>query len=134
MKPYSNSVLTKEQGYFNYSLSRARMVAEGAFGQLKGRWRILLRKCECHTDTLKLMSLACVTLHNICIDLDDKGLRVCDLTSDEETQRRRPREVVRNMLYMTNCRKFPDSSRKASQIRDHLKNKFWNEKLGKGVS
>ena len=56
MKPYTNTVLTREQRYFNYRLSRARMVAEGAFGQLKGRWRILMRKNECNIETLRLRS------------------------------------------------------------------------------
>ncbi len=39
MKPYANAVLTKTERYFNNRLSRARMVIEGTFGQLKGRWR-----------------------------------------------------------------------------------------------
>ena len=34
-KPYTNAVLTKEQKYFSYRLSRARMVVEGAFGHLR---------------------------------------------------------------------------------------------------
>ena len=38
MKPYTNAVLTEKQKYFNYRLRRARMVNEGAYGQLKGRW------------------------------------------------------------------------------------------------
>ena len=46
MKPYGNAVLTQGERYFNYRLSRARMVTEGAYGRLKGRWRILLKKCE----------------------------------------------------------------------------------------
>ena len=46
IKPYTNAVLTPKQLYFNYRLSRARMVTEGAYGQLKGRWRVLLWKCE----------------------------------------------------------------------------------------
>ena len=37
MKPYTNAVLTEKQKYFNYRLSRARMVTEGACGQPKGR-------------------------------------------------------------------------------------------------
>ena len=91
MKPYTNSILTKDQRYFNYRLSRARMVVEGAFRQLKGRWRILLRKNECHTETLKSVSLACIILHNMCIDLDDKPTKAWDLTFDEQIQKRRPR-------------------------------------------
>lgn len=44
MKPYTRAILSQEQTYSNCRLSRARMVTEGAYGELKGRWRILLRK------------------------------------------------------------------------------------------
>ena len=37
MKPCTNANPTLQQRYYNYWLSRARMVTEGAFGQLKGR-------------------------------------------------------------------------------------------------
>ncbi|CAH3031646.1 unnamed protein product [Pocillopora meandrina] len=37
LKPYTNAVLTPQQHYFNYRLSRACMVTEAAYGQLKGR-------------------------------------------------------------------------------------------------
>ena len=38
MKPNTNAVLTPQQRNFNYRLSIARTVTEGAYGQLKGRW------------------------------------------------------------------------------------------------
>ena len=60
MKPHTNSTLNKEQRNFNYRLSRARMVIECAFGQLKGRRRILLRKCKSKTYTVKNMTLAAI--------------------------------------------------------------------------
>ena len=41
MKPYGNAIFTPEQRYFNYRLSRARMVTEGAYGKLKGRRSVL---------------------------------------------------------------------------------------------
>ena len=46
VKPYTNAVLTAKQRYFNYRLSSARMVTEGAYGQLEGRWSVLLRRNE----------------------------------------------------------------------------------------
>lgn len=58
MKPFTNAVLTPQQHYFNYRLSRARMVTEGAYGQLKGRWRVLMRKCESPPETVCMTTLA----------------------------------------------------------------------------
>ena len=71
MKPYTNAKLTPKQRYFNYRLSRARMVTEGAYGQLKGRWRVLLRKCDSRPDEVKIVTLSCMILHNICISQGD---------------------------------------------------------------
>ena len=68
MKPYGNADLTPKQRYFNYRLSRARMVTEDCYGQLKGRWRVTLRKNESSKDEVKTTTLACMVLHNICID------------------------------------------------------------------
>ena len=57
MKPCTNANPTLQQRYYNYRLSRARMMTEGAFGQLKGRWRILLRRCECSQENTKKAAL-----------------------------------------------------------------------------
>lgn len=44
------------------------MVTEECYGQLKGRWRILLRKCEISTEEVRAATLACMVLHNVCIE------------------------------------------------------------------
>ena len=71
MKPFTNATLSPEQRNLNYRLSWARMVTEGAYGQLEGRWRVLLRKCESSRDQVCTATLACVVLHNICINRGD---------------------------------------------------------------
>ena len=90
MKPYGNAVLTQEESYFNCRLSRARMITEGAYGRLKGRWRILLKKCESKKESLKVMALACIVLHHLCVDLEDTNLRSWDwdLIFDESTKKK----------------------------------------------
>ena len=89
MKPYGDPVLTPDKKYFNYRSSRNRMVTEGAFGKLNGRFRILHRKCESNKETVKIMGLTCVILHNICIDKRDLVPRKFDLTYDMASNKRR---------------------------------------------
>ena len=124
LKPYTNATLDPDQRYFNYRLSRARMVTEGVYGQLKGRWRLLIRKCESKKDNLKIQALACLCLHNLCIQLKDITPRAWDLSSNE----RRSQDEIREILSMRNCRKTKDNSREAAVLRDILKDKFWEEK------
>ena len=76
LKPYSNAAamqqhLTPKQQYFNYRLSRERMVTEGCYGQMKARWRVTLRKNESIKEEVKTTTLANMVLHNICIDRGD---------------------------------------------------------------
>ena len=104
MKPFTNAVLSDAQSYFNYRLSRARMVTEGAYGRLKGRWRVLIRKCESKKDTTKKMTLACLVLHNLCIDLDDSVSNQWTEEFEKNNGKLRPRNDVRNLLQMTECR------------------------------
>ena len=58
MKSFTNAVLTAHQRYFNYRLSIARMVSEGAYDQLKGRWGALLRKSESSRDVIGIHGAA----------------------------------------------------------------------------
>ena len=88
MKPYPNAVLTPEQINFNYRLSRGRIMTEGAYGKLKGRWCNLYKKCESKPENVKIMTLACVVLHNVCIDRGDTAPRQWDLSKDPASNKR----------------------------------------------
>ena len=106
------------------------MVTEGAFDKLKGRWRVLYKKCESTTDTMKAKALACVVLHNICIRKGDINLRIWDLTCDHKTNQRRPSNLVREMLHRNECQRLCDTNKGAERVPDALKDKFFNEKTG----
>ncbi len=128
MKPYTNSKLTEKERYFNYRLSRARMITECAYGQLKGRWRILMRKCESLPEEVKIITLACMVLHNICISKGDVLPRTLDITIDPNTNQRRERSEIRDILHMTDSSRPRNHEKRASRIRDLLASRFWREK------
>ena len=110
MKPFTNAVLTPVQSNFNYRLSRARMVVECAYGQLKGRWRVLMRKSESSPMEVRSACLACVVLHNICIAQGDTLSRKLDPTIDPISNQTRDRATIRSLLRMTQCHRIPDTS------------------------
>ena len=129
MKPYTNAVLTPPQRYLNYRLSRARMVVEGAYGQLKGRWRILMRKSESHHEEVKFYTLACMVVHNICLEFGDTIPSKLDLSIDPETNEKRDRQKVREMLKISMSPKtMTAGSTEANHIRNALTDKLWEEK------
>ena len=97
-KPYGHTILTPKQRYFNYRLSRARMVAEEFYGQLKGRWRILLRKCKSSKEEVRASTLACMALHNICIERGETISTKLNLTVDLIANQRQDREQIRELL------------------------------------
>ena len=127
MKAFTNAVLTPQQRYFNYRLSRARMVTEAAYGHLKGRWRVLLRKSETSRDQARITTLACMVLHNICIMPGDAISRKLDLSVDVSGGKR-DREELRKLLQMRDCPSLKDASHEAARVRDALCAKLWLEK------
>eukprot|EP00112_Aurelia_sp_Birch-Aquarium-sp1_P010870 Seg2301.2 transcript_id=Seg2301.2/GoldUCD/mRNA.D3Y31 product="Protein ALP1-like" protein_id=Seg2301.2/GoldUCD/D3Y31 len=129
MKPFSKAVLSKEETNFNYRLSRARMVVEGAYGQLKGRWRLLLRKPEGGLFQIKMATLACMILHNVCLDQGDTIPSKLDLSIDPVTRQVIDRTKLREILMMKSSRKVVDpSSTQATVVRKVIVQRLWDQK------
>ena len=128
MKPYTNAILAKQQRYFNYRLSRARMVIEGAYGQLKGRWRFLLRKSENNLHETKIATLACMVLHNICLDQGETLPSNLDVSFDPATNQKRDRQTICSLLLMNANRKTFDSGKnEAGKLQEAISKKLWRE-------
>lgn len=67
MKGYLRSPrLTPEQESFNIYLSSARTTVEIAFGRLKSRWRVLLKRSDFHFTFTPYVIATCCALHNFC--------------------------------------------------------------------
>lgn len=81
-KPYGR-ILNNNMKLFNKSLSKGRIVVELAFGQLKGRWRCLLKENDCNIDHLKIQVLACCILHNFCNVEEDEYLEDWNVPESE---------------------------------------------------
>lgn len=65
MKDYPGRGLPIEKVLFNEKLNSQRVCVEIAFGRLKGRWRILAKKCDIDCNFVPQIVAACCTLHNI---------------------------------------------------------------------
>ena len=68
---------------------------------------------------MKAITLACIVLHNICIEYDEAFPMQLDLISN--TEGRRNRETVRELLNMRSCTKVKDTSVQAGKVREALK-------------
>ena len=91
------SIDPPRNAYFNYRLSRARMITEGAFVKLKGDLEYCFANVKVKRK-LKIMGLDCVVLHNLCIDKEDIIPRKFDLSYDHVTNKRRDRAELRDKL------------------------------------
>ena len=83
---------------------------------------------------MKKAALACVVLHNICLEKGDTIMREMDLAIDPKTGNRRDRAKIRELLQMRACDKIPNTDTRARLIREDLIEKLWLEKQGGGVS
>ncbi|XP_068135055.1 uncharacterized protein [Hyperolius riggenbachi] len=64
LRPFSQNSYSKEKKVFNYRLSRARRVAENAFGLLSNRFRIFRTTINISPHKIELVVMACCLLHN----------------------------------------------------------------------
>ena len=70
LKCFNQNARDLNERYYNKKLCSARVVAENAYGMLKGRWQIIYKKCECKL-YIKYVIMAVVLLHNISIRRND---------------------------------------------------------------
>ena len=104
------------------------MITEAAYGQLKGRWRVLHRKSESTPELVRTITLCCIVLHNICIDRNDILSRKLDLTNDPVTGQRRNRDKIRQLLHMGFSSPSRETGKAAESVRSSLTDKFRREK------
>ena len=70
MKPFSfSSDLTTQQCTYNYRISRARIVAENAFGRPKACWRRLMKRNDMYIHNVPVVAAAVCVLHKHMRDL-----------------------------------------------------------------
>ena len=99
MKPYPNgAVLNRSQRRYNRTLSSARSTVERAFGILKARWRILLKRLDNRFENMPEVVLSCCILHNFCQgageDFDDEEILRRVISIDREYFETRQQEII----------------------------------------
>ena len=90
------------------------MIVEGAYGQLKGRWSLLLRKSEENLYQTKLATLACMVLHNMCLENNDELSEIFNLTMHPTTYQKRDWETICGLLLMKISKKIIDPEKNES--------------------
>ena len=58
------SRLSEEQRILNYRLSRMRRISENGFGIMANRWRVFRAPIQLPPDTVNLLVLVALILHN----------------------------------------------------------------------
>lgn len=112
MKDYPGRGLTRTKENFNTSLNSARVKVEIAFGRLKGRWRILLKRSDINYTFMPQVILACCVLHNM-IEKDNRYFAPHWKLSDKELNEDYPQPDTEE-----NINRFVNFN--GSQIRDAL--------------
>ncbi|KAG5864410.1 hypothetical protein JTB14_001497 [Gonioctena quinquepunctata] len=108
MRPYPKARVTGnyQNKVFNYRLSRARQTVESSFGILAARFRIYKRPFECKLDTIDIIVLATIVLHNY--------LRT-DILSNVSTQEGGDDEIANNFSESNFSSLAPNRNRSSNE-------------------
>lgn len=71
VKAFANNTGDVKKRFYNTKLCGARVVTENAYGMMKGRWRLIYKKCEVKLFNIKYVIMVCGLLHNLCIARND---------------------------------------------------------------
>ena len=104
------------------------MVTECAFGQLKRRWRLRYRKSDINQHLLKVNVLACIVLHNICIEKGDSSSLKLNLSYVKNDNARKSPEELRRILRIVSSKCYVDTSKGAAILRNNICDYLWNKK------
>ena len=88
-----------------------------------------MSKYEGKKETVKLHILACVYLHDLCIELNESALTNWDLSKGD----RRTQKEIQEILTMTNYTQARDVSKEAKRIRKILEIRSWAEKSARDI-
>ncbi|KAJ8023950.1 Protein ALP1-like [Holothuria leucospilota] len=133
-KPYPHRQMSREQKIFNYRLSRAKRVAENAFGIFASRHRCFLTTMKQEPKNVKTIVYVACVLHNLirtrraAAAVMEEGDQVDNQTSDLIPGSWR---TVRQAEHMPGLQRMPGnrSHKRAKDQRDHLCT-YYNSKLG----
>jgi hypothetical protein len=134
MRPYTkprNRNFNDKERIFNYRLSRARRVVENAFGIMASRFRIFRKPIVAHVETLDVIIMASVCLHNfLCTRLPRKTALLGDTENANgivSPGQWRSAGQVGNLRNVNNVGTSNLACRDAYEVRDELRDYFVSE-------
>ena len=109
--------LPRAKAHWNFIQSSTRMAVERAFGILKGRWRILLKRIDMPLRHVPNVVTTCICLHNLCIIHRDKF----DDEWAKEGEMIMRRESRNELGQLENADIFMAATQAAKEMRRYLK-------------
>lgn len=116
IKNYPGTMCAHEES-FNVYMNSARVSVEMAFGRLKGRWRILLKRMDIHYTFVPNVTSACCILQNFVESRNEQFIQqwLDDVAAAEILFPQPPNDIDRQRDDLT-----------GTAIREHLKNYLSN--------